>query len=168
MVDAQRWGAALLVLVSLSVRAPAQPAGAVADETREVLAVTQRFASAMRARDTAVLHAVLHPNARLLGMRPAAGGGTRMQLLTSEEFIAYVVRDPRPLWTERLFDAEVRLRGTMATVWAAYDFHFGSTFSHCGMDAFQLLRTGAGWQIVSIADTYEPTGCPARPAPGGA
>jgi hypothetical protein len=59
------------------------------------------------------------------------------------------------------------VRGTLATVWAEYDFHFGTTFSHCGVDAVQLLRTAAGWKIVSIADTYETEGCARRTPPAG-
>jgi hypothetical protein len=29
----------------------------------------------------------------------------------------------------------------------------------------QLLKTSSGWKIVSIADTYEATGCPKRELP---
>ena len=43
--------------------------------------------------------------------------------------------------------------------WAAYDFSFGTRHSHCGTDAFQLLRTVEGWKIVSLAVTYRTEGC---------
>ena len=66
---------------------------------------------------------------------------------------------------ERAWNPEVRVEGTLATVWAEYDFHFVSTFSHCGVDAVQLLRTGSGWKIVSIADTYQREGCVRREPP---
>ena len=57
------------------------------------------------------------------------------------------------------------MSGSLATVWAAYDFHFGQTFSHCGVDAVQLLRTAQGWRIMSIADTFVREGCVPRPPP---
>ena len=57
------------------------------------------------------------------------------------------------------------MSGTLATVWADYDFHFGKTFSHCGVDAVQLLKTAEGWKIVSIADTFVREGCEQHAAP---
>jgi hypothetical protein len=133
----------------------------------EVLAVTQRLFDAMKLKDTASMRRVFHPTAKLVGMRPTPGGPPRVQVLTADEFIAFVGRDARPDWTERAWDPEVRIEGTLATVWAAYDFHFGSTFSHCGVDALHLLKTDEGWRIMAIADTYQTVGCPRRPAPGG-
>jgi hypothetical protein len=127
---------------------------------REVLAVVQRLFDAMAARDSAAMRAVFEPGARLVGMRTRPDGSTVMQSLPWERFAAFVAGDTRARWTERAIDPEVRVRGTLATVWAHYTFHFGETPSHCGVDAVQLLRTADGWRIVSIADTYETTGCP--------
>ena len=77
-----------------------------------------------------------------------------------------VGRDARARWTERAWAPEVRVSGTLATVWAEYDFHFGTQFSHCGVDAVQLLKLPErGWTIVSIADTYVAAGCPLREPP---
>jgi hypothetical protein len=59
----------------------------------------------------------------------------------------------------------VTVDGTLASIWAPYDFHFGTTFSHCGVDAVHLLKTVDGWRITALADTYQTTGCPTRPAP---
>ena len=41
----------------------------------------------------------------------------------------------------------------------------GQTFSHCGVDSVQLLKTADGWKIMSIADTYVREGCEQHPAP---
>ena len=125
---------------------------------REVLAVLERLTRAMEQRDTALLASVFLPGARLVGMRPR-GGGTALQALTVEQFAAFMARDRRERWVERLHDPEVRIDETLATVWAKYDFHFGTALSHCGTDAFQLLRTGEGWKIASLADTYRTGGC---------
>jgi len=65
-------------------------------------------------------------------------------------------------WNERMFAPEVRIDGTLATVWTEYDFHLGSQFSHCGVDAFQLLKTSAGWKIVALSDTARREGCEKR------
>ena len=59
----------------------------------------------------------------------------------------------------------VQIEGTLAQIWASYDFHFGQTFSHCGVDAVQLLKTAEGWKIMSLADTFVREGCEHHPPP---
>ncbi len=143
-----------------------EEASAVSPEERAVLAVVQRFFDAMRVRDTAGVRAVFEPGARLVGVRTRASGEQYVQSLSVSDFVGFIGRDARATWTERAWNPEVRIEGTLATVWAEYDFHFGSTFSHCGVDAVQLLRTGSEWKIVSIADTYQKEGCTRRDPPG--
>jgi hypothetical protein len=44
--------------------------------------------------------------------------------------------------------------GPFATYYADYEFWLGERRSHCGVDAFQLVKTDeAGWQIFILADT---------------
>ena len=135
----------------------------IPDDTtrREVLAVVDRLFVAMAAKDSAAMRTVFEPGARLVGVRRRNDGSTVLQVLPWERFAAVNAGDARGRWVERAVgEPEVRVRGTLATVWAHYTFHFGEAPSHCGVDAVQLLRTEAGWRIVSLADTYETTGCP--------
>lgn len=135
-------------------------------EEREVLATVQRLFDAMRTRDTATMRSLFVRDARLFGIRTRQTGEVVVQSLTADQFAAFVARDTRAPWIERAWDPRVLVRGTLATVWAEYDFHFGAQFSHCGVDSVQLLRVPErGWQIVSIADTFETQGCPSRPLP---
>ena len=126
---------------------------------REVLAVIDRMFATMRVRDTAGLRATFHPSGRLVGIR----GGGKVQVLTIDQFIGFVARDQRGPWIERAHDPEVHVSGTLASVWAAYDFHFGETFANCGIDAVHLLKVATGWSITEIADTYvaKQSDCPA-------
>jgi hypothetical protein len=134
-------------------------------EEKAVLAVVQRMFDAMKTKDTAAFREIFEPNAKLVGMRTRPNGEQTVQILPWDRFGAFMASDTRGPWIERAWSPEVRIRGALATVWAQYDFHFGQTPSHCGVDAVQLLKTPSGWMIVSIADTYEQTGCPQRPAP---
>ena len=63
------------------------------------------------------------------------------------------------MWNERIFDPEIRIDGNVAQVWAYYTFHRNSTFSHCGVDAFMLVKIGASWKITQLADSRRTTGC---------
>ena len=156
--------ATTLGAVVIAARPATAQAGAEA-ETRAVLATVQRLFDAVRTKDTAAFRDVFEPSARLVGMRTKPNGEQVVQVLPWDKFGAFMVNDTRTPWIERAWSPEVRIRGTLATVWAEYDFHFGQTPSHCGVDAVQLLKTPAGWKIVSIADTYEATGCPRREPP---
>jgi hypothetical protein len=154
---------ALAACASTGARTTTVSADAPDDATRrEVLAVVDRLFTSLATKDTALMRTTFEPGARLVGMRRRADGTTIMQVLPWQRFAAAVVGDTvRARWTERAVgEPEVRVRGSLATVWAHYTFHFGETPSHCGVDAVQLLRTGEGWKIVSIADTFETTGCP--------
>jgi hypothetical protein len=44
-----------------------------------------------------------------------------------------------------------------------YDLHVGERFSHCGVDAFDLVKLGGEWKIVSVMDTRRTTDCPQPP-----
>ena len=147
-------GAALLL--------PAGVSAQQVDPRDEVLAVAIRLFDAMAAKDTAAVRAEFAPGALLLGLRTRADGTVVYQRLTIDDFVGFLARDTRGRWLERAFHPEVRISGTLATIWADYDFHLGETFSHCGVDALQLLRFDDGWKIVSLADTYVREGCPPR------
>jgi hypothetical protein len=116
----------------------------------------------MARKDTALLNRQFDPGARLVGIRPRDTTEV-LQALTVEQFARFIANDRRGQWNERVRDPEVRIEGTLATVWARYDFSIGDQFSHCGTDAIQLLRTSARWKIVSLADTFQRTGCPGQP-----
>ena len=146
---------ALLALLTGQLRGQA-PDSATA--RRDVVVTVERLMLAMETRDTALLASLFVPGARLVGIRPKEGGAV-LQALTVTQFAEYVARDRRDRWVERLDRPEVRIDGTLATVWARYRFSFGERLSHCGTDAFQLLRTSEGWKIVSLADTYRTDGC---------
>ena len=63
------------------------------------------------------------------------------------------------VWNERIWDPEVRIDGDVAQVWAYYTFHRNGAFSHCGVDAFMLLKVGGEWKITQLADSRRTTGC---------
>jgi hypothetical protein len=157
----------VLTLLSLTLALASftpQPRDTTAQQ-QDVLAVVQKFFDAMRVKDTAQFRQLFEPGARLTGIRTRASGEEVLQVLSWQRFGEFMMSDTRGPWIERAWDPKVEIRGSLAQVWAMYDFHFGTQFSHCGVDSVQLLRTAAGWRIVSIADTYETVNCPTRPPP---
>lgn len=125
-----------------------------------VMATVKRLFDGMRARDTAMMRSAFAAGT-VLGEVPRAGAAVRFT--TIDAFIGGIGRAPAgQLLDERLYDPEIRLDGGLATVWVYYTFHIGERLSHCGYDAFQVVRTGEGWKIIGLADTRQTTGCTAE------
>jgi cyanophycinase len=126
-----------------------------------VIAAMDRLFDAMRARDTAAIRSMAHPELRVFVPGQQAGEAT-LRVSTLAQFIGQVAASTVRL-DERAFAPEVRIDGNLAAIWTSYDFHRGAEFSHCGHDAFHFARTHAGdWQIIGLAYTINPRNCPAR------
>ena len=145
---------ALALLAAIGAPVRAQDA-----ERAAVLATVQKVFTAMRTRDTALLRQVFDTSARLAGVS-TRGGPPSVRLMAPASFGAAVASAPAgDVWNERIWDPEVRIDGEVAQVWAYYTFHRNNTFSHCGVDAFTLLKVGTEWKITHLTDSRRTTGC---------
>lgn len=143
---------------------PASPAAAQAapNERPRVMAVVDSALAAITREDLNAFANLLLDEALTFPITERDGVG-RYRVRTKE---ASRVAPGGEDYVERGFDAEVRIAGAMAVVWLPYDFYFNGQWSHCGVDAFTLIRVEAGWRIAALAYTVEqPPSC--RPYPGG-
>jgi hypothetical protein len=144
----------LLVAIGLAPRL----SHAQESDRAAILATVQKVFDAMRTRDTALLTQAFDSTARLVGV--SARGTPAVSLTAPSQFGASIARAPAgDVWTERIFDPEVKIDGTVAQVWAYYTFHRNATFSHCGVDAFMLVKVGSAWKITQLADSRRTQGC---------
>ncbi len=158
-----------LLVVSTAFVCLSSARGALAQdpERGKVLATVQKVFDAMRTRDTVLLTQAFDSTARLVGVTNR-GGAPGVSLTAPSQFGAAIVRAPAgDVWNERIFDPEVRIDGNVAHVWAYYTFHRNAAFSHCGVDAFTLLRVGTTWKITQLADSRRTEGCTHTEAPAG-
>lgn len=145
-------GAATL-LASTAVRSTAQNPDSVA-----VLKVVNSVFKAMHDRDTMLLKSAFDTSARLVGV--SRRGTPSVSLMTPSRFGAAITgAKAGDVWNEKMINPEVRIDGDMAQVWGYYTFHLNDTFSHCGIDAFMLLKIGEAWKITQLADTQRKEGC---------
>jgi hypothetical protein len=137
-------------------------AGLAAAETpdeKEVVEVAQRLFDAMAAKDADAARAMALPEARHISLR---ANGT-VTVSTHEQFAARLA-SAKGQWMERMWNPKVLVHGGVAEVWAEYDFHLDGKFSHCGVDSFHMVKTGAGWKMSEISYTVETAGCAPPPA----
>lgn len=130
----------------------------------DVLRVIDRFFAAMTRRDSVEATRVLLLSGGLYAVR-SAGSDTEPKRRSNADFVATLTK-PGEILQERIWNATVLIDGPIAHVWAPYDFHRDGKFSHCGTDAFSLIRTTEGWKIAETVYTVQQTGC--TPSPLGA
>jgi hypothetical protein len=140
----------LISLFSLTVSAQQ------AAEEKAVLQVVQTFFTHLESQDSVAFRQLHVDNMRFYiviedkdSVRTA-----------SRELSSFTFRKDQVL-KERMRDKEVvvQVKGRIATVWAPYDLWMNETFSHCGVDAFTLVKSKDGWKIASCSYTIEKTGC---------
>lgn len=149
--------AAVLILVAASparVHAQTQQADEAA-----IRAVIERVFDGMRTRDTVMMKSAFAEEARLYNVNRAGA----LTVSTPAQFAVSIASAPDGLvLDEVLHDVEIRIDANLATAWTLYDFFAGENFSHCGYNAFQLLKLGGEWKIVAISDSRRTEGCRAQ------
>lgn len=138
-------------------RALAQPEEQGSEGHAEVIAVVQQFFDALNASDAEAAREVLVADGQFYSVREGEDGPVT-RAVTHAEFIASLARGGAAVH-ERMFDPTATVRGRLAVLWAPYDFHAEGEFSHCGVDAFSLVRSNEGWKIAGITYSVETSGC---------
>jgi acetyl esterase/lipase len=137
----------------------AQPVGGAAADRDAVLAAVQKFFDTMTSKNVEEAKRVLMADGRFVSVRDDRPEPRSSTIQSYLDGLATRKQDYR----ERMWEPEVRIHGAIATVWTRYDFWVDGKFSHCGVDAFDLVKTLEGWKISGGVYTVERTGCPPSP-----
>jgi hypothetical protein len=139
-----------IILVSALGLALQTPARAQTPED-EVVDVVQRLLDAISDRDSASFRALVMPQLQNLVVFPE-DDSVRLAWRETEGSIRSL-GSPGPKYLERMWEPTVLVSGPIAAVWTPYDFYRDGEFSHCGIDAFHLVKTGEGWRVAAIMYT---------------
>jgi hypothetical protein len=122
--------------------------GATLDaEAEAALNAAEALLAGISNADTALLAQVLLPESRLVAVSDDLAQPVRVSDATT--FLSQMA-DPPATYLERMWNPVVRVDGPIATVWTPYDFYRDGAFSHCGIDAFHLVRRPDGWKVLSV------------------
>ena len=76
------------------------------------------------------------------------------------KFIKNIVSIPGTTkFRETINSFSIQVDGPMANAWTEYEFHVNDTFSHCGVNSFQLVKLEDKWKIIYLIDTRRKVGC---------
>jgi len=114
----------------------------------------------MREGDSAKVHAFFDDQVRMFTSFRTSAGENKLKEGSLLEFLQAISNGHKEIWDERISNTQIQFDGDLAQVWMDYSFYIDEKFSHCGVDAFQLVRDKNGnWKIIHLIDTRRKTGC---------
>ena len=124
-------------------------------ERQSVIHAVELFLKALETRDSDLADDILLPEGVIFSVREESGKKTVRSTTHAQLIDSFAASDEKML--ERIRNPKILIHKEIAIVWAKYDFFREDTFSHCGVDAFHLIKTPQGWKISGIIYTVEKT-----------
>lgn len=119
----------------------------------------QRLFDSMRAADSQGIADVFSDSAILQTVSFSPTGETFVRTSPVQQFARSVGKAPQGALDEKISFGSVQWDGALASVWTPYRFYYIGTFSHCGVNSFQLILVNGRWKIHYLIDTRRKEGC---------
>jgi hypothetical protein len=138
----------------------ALPCAQKSGDEAAVREVITRLFTGMEKGDSAMVHSVFTKNVTAATAFRDKNNQPVLDRDASIEDLLKAVGKPHPeTWFEEIWSLKIQLDDDFAQAWCDYAFYIDNTFSHCGVDAFQLHKGKDGWKIFHLADTRRKEGC---------
>jgi hypothetical protein len=134
------------------------PAGHTVGEEAAVLAALDRYMLAISANDLDAMASMQMPDGMTYRARAVTGGGMEIVGRPNSYWIDPARKDNHT-YRERYWSPTVLIRGSLATVWAPYEFWIDGKTSHCGVDQFDFVKVNGVWRVANSMWTVEPDAC---------
>lgn len=129
-----------------------------ADDTKDTLAVVNKMFEEMAAHNPAGIVALYTKEAQLAAAIKNKEGKSIIRSFPVEAFSKNFAEKKNEL-KEDMYAPQIKIFGDLALIWGRYVFFIDGKVAHCGVNAFHLVRTDAGWKIANASTTIEPQGC---------
>jgi hypothetical protein len=107
----------------------------------------------MREADNAKVHKSCRDEVRMCSSYKSMDGTQKIHNGSLDEFLTAIGTPHQKIWNEGLTNTIIQINEWIAQVWTNYTFHNGDVLSHCGVDAFQLVKLNGSWKIIHLLDT---------------
>ena len=129
------------------------------DDRLEVIAAIEELFDAMRAGDAGGVRQAFHPEARLFTVYTDEQGVPQSRESTVDRFAAAVGREREEVLNEEIWNYDIQIDGRLAQAWTEYSFFLDDRLSHCGYNAFHLIKNDSEWKILHVTDTRRRENC---------
>jgi hypothetical protein len=123
-------------------------------QKQDVQKVIEDFFVAFHQKDTIKLQSVCSDKIILQSISESVTKGNKLSTESSAEFYKSISSIPSSMkFNEKILSYTIQIDGTMAHVWAPYEFYLNDKLSHSGVNTFTLFKEKDNWKIIYLIDT---------------
>ncbi len=128
-------------------------------EEKEIMKPIEDMFKGMATGDSALISKHFEKEITMVTVFKNKEGKAELRRENSLDGFLKAVAGKHEPFNEPIWNVKIRIDGALALVSCDYAFYLGNTFSHCGMDAWQLIKRDEGWKIFHLVDTRQKEGC---------
>ncbi|MEQ8524468.1 nuclear transport factor 2 family protein [Gracilimonas sp.] len=149
----------LLLTVAVLLFTVPESVNAQTQDAKDVQATIEQLFDGMRASDSAMVADAFTKDAIMKRVATNQNGEVMVNTGNLAAFLNAIGSPKNEVWDERIGSYDINIDGNLATVWTPFEFYRGDTFSHCGVNSFQLVKKDGDWKIFFIVDTNRQSNC---------
>lgn len=131
------------------------------DEKKKVEEPITRLFLGMNKGDSSLVHSAFAKQVTMATIGKNKSGNPFIHYESGiSDFLKAVGTPHTESWNEPIWGLKISIDDNFAQAWADYAFYRGKKFSHCGVDAFHLVKEVDGtWKIFHLSDTRKKEDC---------
>jgi len=123
-------------------------------QKQEVQKSIELFFKGFHQKDTLKMQSVCSTGIILQSISESATKGNKLSDEKAKEFYKSIASIPSSMkFQEKILNYNIQIDGSMAHVWAPYEFYLNDKLSHSGVNTFTLFKEGNIWKIIYLIDT---------------
>ncbi|KAF2336826.1 nuclear transport factor 2 family protein [Flavobacterium ginsenosidimutans] len=123
-------------------------------QKQEVQNCIESFFEGFHQRDSVKIKLVCSDKMILQSISENVAKGNKLSNESAKEFYKSIASIPSNMkFQEKILSYNIQIDGTMAHVWAPYEFYINDKFSHSGVNTFTLFKEKDSWKIIYLIDT---------------
>jgi hypothetical protein len=127
---------------------------AVNAQQQEVQKSIETFFEGFHQRDTVRMKSVCADRIVLQSISESLVKGNKLTEENADKFYKSIATIPSNIeFSEKILSYNIQIDGTIAHVWAPYQFYVNDKLSHSGVNTFTLFKEKDNWKIIYLIDT---------------
>jgi hypothetical protein len=112
------------------------------------------FFEGFHQKDTTKIQSVCSSKIILQSISENITKGNKLSDESASQFYKSIASIPSSMkFQEKILSYNIQIDGTLAHVWAPYEFYLNDKLSHSGVNTFTLFKESNTWKIIYLIDT---------------
>ena len=130
------------------------------NQETKVRQTIETFFKGFHTKDTLLIKKTVSDKIIIQSIGADKEGKATLQTEDFSRFLSSLASIPDSVdFQEKIQSFNIQIDGKMANAWTPYGFWYNGSFSHCGVNSFQLFKNGSEWQIIYLIDTRRREDC---------